>query len=486
MSSNDDLFGDDPKDPDFEEELEDFEGEALPMLVEWLKDVTVDAKIGGCHVSVPLLSQLTIQRDKQTGSTPLHLAASLNGWPFARFISTWFPHALLEPISRIVPLLDANTSCVYQPDNEGLYPIHVAAINGSRAVIKILLERCPDCVALQDSKGRTFIHIAVEQGRYTVVEYACSQMPQEFSSILNVQDNNGDTALHRAIHMGNLAVFNCLIRNRSVHLSIPNKDELTPFDLSWSKVPGTFYYGLNPRSVIQHSLVFIGASFGGSRPDLFSKKHLPISDEDKESKDLTDATQMMGIVSVLVATVTFASAFTLPGGYRSAGDGDAAGTPVLAGSYAFDAFILADALAFICSSLATFTLLYAGLPIMELSIRRNYLEISWFFLHASARSLVAAFALGLYLVLSPVAHVSAAAVCVIVSAAWLYGNLEAQQIFSGAAVARARFGIRRIPTLWAGLWKFLGISVLLPFWSFIIIFGLPAIYQRIKVHHTTS
>ncbi|KAL6861374.1 hypothetical protein ACP4OV_017074 [Aristida adscensionis] len=58
----------------------------------------------------------------------------------------------------------------------------------------------------------------------------------------------------------------------------------------------------------------------------------------------------MGVVSVLVATVTFAAAFTLPGGYRSAEeDGVAAGTPVLSGSYAFDAYILADSLAFGCS-----------------------------------------------------------------------------------------------------------------------------------------
>jgi hypothetical protein len=47
----------------------------------------------------------------------------------------------------------------------------------------------------------------------------------------------------------------------------------------------------------------------------------------------------MGIVAVLIATVT------LPGYYQSAHDGGVPGTPILAGSYAFGAF-LADTLFF--------------------------------------------------------------------------------------------------------------------------------------------
>jgi hypothetical protein len=101
----------------------------------------------------------------------------------------------------------------------------------------------------------------------------------------------------------------------------------------------------NPRSIVRSSLLAAGASHGIDRPDLFLEKHIPKRDLDKESKKHTEATQVTSIVTALIATVTFASAFTLPGDYRSADGGDAAaaaaGTPVLAGSYAFDAFILA-------------------------------------------------------------------------------------------------------------------------------------------------
>ena len=75
-----------------------------------------------------------------------------------------------------------------------------------------------------------------------MARYVCGQ--PKLSSVLNVQDSNGDTALHRAVGVGNLVIFNCLIRNPKVDLSIPNKDDLTPLDLSWNKIPRqSLYYG---------------------------------------------------------------------------------------------------------------------------------------------------------------------------------------------------------------------------------------------------
>ncbi|KAL6861379.1 hypothetical protein ACP4OV_017079 [Aristida adscensionis] len=425
-------------------------GQALPMLFELLKGVTVNVQQGDRHMSsVPLLSQLTTQQDKD-GSTPLHLVASLEGWRFAQLLSKSFQRVWPQPKSTTTLLLDASTCSVYQPDNDGLYPIHVAAMNGSRVVIETLIERCPDCVTLRDAKGRTLLHVAAEWegldwiSRFKVVEYACRE--PKLSSVLNMQDNNGDTVLHRAVDAGNVANVNCLIRNREVDLGITNKDDLTPLDLSRSKIPPKFYYRWNPRFVILTTLLLVGAPCGGNRVDLFRKRHLLTKiDEDKESRDLTSAAHIMGIVSVLIATVTYASAFTLPGGYyQSASDGGVPGTPILAGSYAFRAFILADVLAFTFSALATFSLLFAGLPAMERSVRFKYFSLSTFLVHASGRTWIAGFAMGLYVVLAPVAHTFAVAVCVISFAALLYGNREVWQLVCAVDVARERLGFRAL------------------------------------------
>jgi len=73
----------------------------------------------------------------------------------------------------------------------------------------------------------------------------------------------------------------------------------------------------------------VGAPAGGSHSDLFREKYIGEIDGGKMSEDVAKTTQAMGVVSVLIATVTFASAFTLPGGYyQSASDGGVPGTLV--------------------------------------------------------------------------------------------------------------------------------------------------------------
>lgn len=109
----------------------------------------------------------------------------------------------------------------------------------------------------------------------------------------------------------------------------------------------------------------------------------------------------MAVVSVLVATVAFASAFTLPGGYRSDG------TPLLAGTYAFDVFIL-----------------FAGVPDLDLSFRDRHMDIAHALILDSGRSLAAAFALVLYMVLFPVAPRTAICVCATLFVPLFYGHMD--------------------------------------------------------------
>uniref|UniRef100_A0A0E0AJP8 PGG domain-containing protein n=1 Tax=Oryza glumipatula TaxID=40148 RepID=A0A0E0AJP8_9ORYZ len=446
---------------------------------------------GGDHRHVPahddLLSRLTSQRDNENGSTPLHLAASMNGLPSALYISVWCP-VVFEPRRRpkpVVLLLDANESMVYQADNQGMYPIHIAALVGSLETVKILLKRCPDCATLRDATGRTFLHAAVEKKRFEVVNYVCHWKRKErFALILNAQDNNGDTALHRAVHAGNLLVFQHLISCHKVRLDVPNKEGMRPIDVSWSMMPLTHYYTWDPRIHIRTLLLKLGAPYGESRGDLFDDKRHTITvdtkfkgGEEKISENVTTAAQVLALFSVLITTVTFASAFTLPGGFRSAGDGGgAAGTPLLAGrgSYAFDAFILADALAFICSFVATAKLLYAGVPAFGLETRLRSINGAYSQMMNSGRSLVATLALGLYVVLlPPVGRTIAIAIAAAMVMLSLQLSKESEGIESLFAIAIA------IPRNWKlSIWDFVvgfPIYVWERYWSFILIFGLPAI-----------
>lgn len=196
----------------------------------------------------PLLSKLTRERD-ENGSTPLHLAASLGGLPYKEFVSdaldafgVFSVYGKRPSGNSTVLLLKVDMCPVYQPDNQGLYPIHVAAWADRVDVVELLLTRCPDCATLRDRQGRTFLHIAVERKRIEIVRFASWKKESEFSSILNLQDNNGDTALHRSVQVGHLDIFRLLVLNQHVRLDVPNKEGLTPRDVWWTSTPNTFHY----------------------------------------------------------------------------------------------------------------------------------------------------------------------------------------------------------------------------------------------------
>ncbi|XP_072148462.1 uncharacterized protein [Setaria viridis] len=183
------------------------------------------------------------QRDIN-GSTPTHLAASAAD-PSLQFTNFVFSASNLEHCSlgsyfllsqkcltrlyehmnlALPQVLRADPSSAFQPDIHGSFPVHVAASADSMASVIVLLTRCPGCARLRDARGRTFLHIAVEKKRQHVLSFVrrwCQQ--PSTSSVLNIQDDEGNTALHLAVLAGEWNVVRCLIGNRSVHINLQNK-----------------------------------------------------------------------------------------------------------------------------------------------------------------------------------------------------------------------------------------------------------------------
>ncbi|TVU22559.1 hypothetical protein EJB05_32268, partial [Eragrostis curvula] len=358
---------------------------------------------------------LTIQRD-ENGSTPLHFAAGFRG-----------AHRRGSVCSQ---LLEANTDALYQLDNDGLSPMHVAASVGASQAIGLFLRKCPGSAGLRDAKGRTFLHVAVENKQWWVINHACMHpcplvaricfrqaclSPSHQAWIMNMQDNDGNTALHLAVQAGSLRMFSALFGNRYVHVSIANAEGQTPLDIAHYMVPPSgLFYNQNSEVRIRRALEMIGARRGVSRWDHFQENHKDIHGlkseyESKELEKMKDMTQTRSIASVLIATVAFGATFALPGGYK-ADDHVHGGTPTLAGRFAFDAFMMANALAFIFSAAAIICLVRGGTPTFNLSSRKIYSGMVFFFMETSVTCLIAAFALGVFVVLSPVALKTAIAI----------------------------------------------------------------------------
>ncbi|KAL5200942.1 hypothetical protein ABZP36_035296 [Zizania latifolia] len=321
-------------------------------------------------------------------------------------------------------ILEANPAALYHADKDGLFPIHVAASVGAIESISIFLRRSPSCAGLRDgAKGRTFLHVAVEKGRACVVSYACRK--QLLSWILNMQDSDGNTALHLAVQAGNLQLFSTLFGNQHVRLNLSNNKEQSPLDIAQYKIPRRMRYNQNSEHKIHNSLVMAKARSGSCRKDHFKEWYAQQRQHDErvESELVKDSTQTLVIGSVLIATVTFGATFALPGGYR-ADDRTNGGTPTLAGRYAFDTFIMADTFAFIFAAIATIGLMNSGSPLCNSKSRKVYLSAAFYCIQISITCLSATFAVGVYMVLAPVAPKTAIAICVLSPLVVLFKDLE--------------------------------------------------------------
>lgn len=128
-------------------------------------------------------------------------------------------------------------------DNNGLFPLHHAAILGSTVMIDEIMETCPDFSELVDNRGRNFLHCAVEHGQDSVVRYICQD--DRFAMLLNATDSEGNTPLHLAVKYACPRVLGSLLQTASVEIHIVNKDGLTAADLAHRALPcGRSYYFL--------------------------------------------------------------------------------------------------------------------------------------------------------------------------------------------------------------------------------------------------
>ena len=145
--------------------------------------------------------------------------------------------------------------------------------------------------------------------------------------------------------------------------------------------------------------------------NVWREAHHKVTKSSREDiKSLTQTyTGNTSLVAILIATITFAAAFTLPGGYST--DAGTEGLPIMARKFAFKAFLISDTLA-MCSSLAVaFVCIIARWEDLEflLHYRSFTKKLMWFAYMATTQ----AFATGLYTVLAGRLHWLAIAICVL-------------------------------------------------------------------------
>ncbi|KAM7485246.1 hypothetical protein LguiA_001255 [Lonicera macranthoides] len=315
------------------------------------------------------------------GWTTLHYAAHLGNLQIVRKLLDW----------------DRSLAYITADKDDNKTALHIATSRGHIDIMEDIMFRCPDCWEMFNSKGQNIIHIAVENEQNKVIQFILIQ--PYLDSLVNQKDNNGNTPLHllAAAPTEGLLASELLLHPRAKKMAF-NKEGMTPLDVL--KMAFKMYGATGQRNLISKD-----------KDEIATKEKFRAEWGEGAVKKLKKVADTNLIVATLIATVSFAAGFTLPGGY----DGNAGpnqGNVVLSRRAAFKAFVIADTVAMMCSSCAVFIyFMVAGVKHRRTLIGHQSFANS-LVLYAEAAMMIA-FVTGLYVALVANSFRLAVIVCVI-------------------------------------------------------------------------
>ncbi|XP_066362841.1 ankyrin repeat-containing protein At5g02620-like [Miscanthus floridulus] len=321
------------------------------------------------------------------GNSPMHLAVQ------------W------DKIDVLRVLLEHDRSLGYLVNSVSVPLLNAAAQRGHVGVARELLKHCPDAPYC-DKNGWTCLHKAVDYEKTEFVEFVLGS-PQ-LGKLINMQNSVGDTALHMAVLKCNPKMVASLLHHQDTDVTVVNNGGVP--------VKGNLYGATDHAKTLnwnEISMLLLKADpqEAGSIYNLHKDAKDDVTNSSRNNiKSLTQTyTGNTSLVAILLATITFAAAFTLPGGYSS--DAGSQGLPIMVRKVAFQAFLISDTLA-MCASLAVaFICIIAKWEDLEflLYYRSFTKKLMWFAYVATTT----AFATGLYTVLAPRLPWLSVTVCVL-------------------------------------------------------------------------
>lgn len=317
--------------------------------------------------------ELARQEDKHK-ATPMHMAVH------------W------DKIDALRVLLEHDWSLGYVLDSSGIPILASVASRGYVGAAQELLRHCPDAPYAPTNGLLTCLHQAVQGGHMELLEFFLRS--KHLRKLVNMRDGAEETPLHDAVRKCNPKIVNALLQHPDTDVTVLNR---SGNPATWL-LRGDHAKTLNWNEV---SMLMLKADPDAANDTYNLHKQIKdrvTSESRKDIKLLTQTyTSNTSLVAILIATITFAAAFTLPGGYNN--DAGSEGLPIMSRKVAFQAFLISDCLA-MCSSLAVaFISILARWEDFEFLVyyRSFTKKLMW----VSYVATTIAFATGLYTVLAP-------------------------------------------------------------------------------------
>ncbi|KAF8711341.1 hypothetical protein HU200_029369 [Digitaria exilis] len=290
--------------------------------------------------------------------------------------------------------LEHDQSLGYLMTTSGEPLLCTAAFVGHVGVARELLNHCADAPFSTRTDGWTCLHTAVSHGQMEFVKFILGS--HELRKLINIRDENGETALHLAVGKCNPKMVAALLSHPDIDITVLSKSGQTA---TW-----VLFTAADDAKTLNWNEVYM--LLRKADPKIVTSPYIlhgAVKNKvtDKSRKDIkaltTKYTNNTSLVAILIATITFAAAFTLPGGYKS--DGADEGHPILARNLAFQAFLISDTLAMCSSLVVAFVCIMANWEDLEflLYYRSFTIRLMWFAYMATT----IAFSTGLYTVLAP-------------------------------------------------------------------------------------
>ncbi|KAK2641598.1 hypothetical protein Ddye_023361 [Dipteronia dyeriana] len=244
-----------------------------------------------------------------------------------------------------------------------------------------LISECPDCCELVDKRGRNVLHFALESRNKKAVKLVLKK--PWLGNLINEKDKNGNTPFLHAASIGyydlrdprvDMQVFN----RYGVDMQVFNHHNHNAADIVSAKehisewLPDIFLWVLENYKVKRGLRMLVSENDNiGERKDegnTVKSKSKSKSKEDDGNQMSSKSNNGEGenrsianlmkkprqndlVAATLIATVTFAAGFTVPGGFV-ADKGPDQGAAILTRNTAFRAFVILNAISMVLSSRA--------------------------------------------------------------------------------------------------------------------------------------